>query len=146
MMIRAVLSDLQGRLLQNGLERSESNFNMDSYPAGSEDRSFTFADISIVPSYHPGRQVLYSRIEISLQVLCNIFGEHNPSASASDGYLASLDTFELVESAVVAQEESRQNEDCKIVSASLRPFGGGRNAEFVLWVFRLNIECKRSIH
>jgi len=145
-MIQSIINDIQQLLEDSGLKRSERNFTLENVAATRADKAFTFGDVSITPVYQPGDRVNYDRLEVTLLVLCKVFGDHNPTAKASQGYLEAFAVYETVEDVVVHQQQSLNGEDCRIVSATLQPFDAGNNDELLMWRFRIGVEAHRTMN
>lgn len=144
-MLKEIISAVEQQLANEGLKRSQRNFTLESIPATAANHTYTLGELSVVPSYHPGSLVQYNRIEFTLLVLCHVFGSHNQSATAAEGYLTSLEVFELIENIVVAGQTGTNGEELSIASATLQPHLVGKNEEYLVWRFRLNVEASRSM-
>jgi hypothetical protein len=144
-MVREIIENLENRLNQHGLHRNHHNFRLDAMPAAVDNFSYAIANLTVVPKYFPGQNVLYNSIELTLLVLCKVFGPHNLSATAGEGYMLSLDVFERIETIILCGIESGIGEDLQIASASLQPMQGGNPDEYLVWQFRLKIDSSRQV-
>lgn len=146
MMLRQIISSLESELENQGLLRSQRNFTLESLPSTTSNQAFTIGDLSVIPQYHPGQRVHYNRIELTLLVLCNVYGPHNSSATASEGYLAALDVFEAVENVIMARQQTSAGEEIQVLSATVQPLYQGGEEEYLVWNIKLRIETSRTLN